>query len=159
LAGLAAVVLLAALGLGNLTGILVLAPVAAMLLAAPGAGHPHDGRLDWLVPLVLLAGQYVYLTALGFSAGVPGPVTFAMISLVALRQLDVACRARLAGWPPQRSRLGWDGRLVVVGIAALLGVATFAYLALAAYLGWLLCRASLSGWLAVKEPDMSARHE
>jgi len=159
LAGLAAVVLLAALGLGNLTGILVLAPVAAMLLAAPGAGHPHDGRLDWLVPLVLLAGQYVYLTALGFSAGVPGPVTFAMISLVALRQLDVACRARLAGWPPQPSRLGWDGRLVVVGIAALLGVATFAYLALAAYLGWLLCRASLSGWLAVKEPDMSARHE
>jgi Family of unknown function (DUF5941) len=159
LAGLAAVVLLAALGLGNLTGILVLAPVAALLLAAPGAGHPHDGRLDWLVPLVLLAGQYVYLTALGFSAGVPGPVTFAMISLVALRQLDVACRARLAGWPPQRSRLGWDGRLVVVGIAALLGVATFAYLALAAYLGWLLCRASLSGWLAVKEPDMSAQHE
>jgi Family of unknown function (DUF5941) len=159
LAGLAAVVLLAALGLGNLTGILVLAPVAAMLLAAPGAGHPHDGRLDWLVPLVLLAGQFVYLTALGFSAGVPGPVTFAMISLVALRQLDVACRARLAGWPPQRSRLGWDGRLVVVGIAALLGVATFAYVALAAYLGWLLCRASLSGWLAVKEPDLSARPE
>jgi uncharacterized protein DUF5941 len=159
LAGLAAVILLAALGLGNLTGILVLAPVAAMLLAAPGAGHPHDGRLDWLVPIVLLAGQYVYLTALGFSAGVPGPVTFAIISLVALRQLDVACRARLAGWPSQRSRLGWEGRLVVVGIAALLGVVTFAYVALAAYLGWLLCRASLSGWVAVKEPEMSARPE
>ena len=33
--------------------------------------------------------------------------------------------------------------------------AMFAYLALAAYLGWLLCRASLSGWLAASEPDIS----
>jgi hypothetical protein len=38
-------------------------------------------------------------------------------------------------------------------------VATFAYVALAAYLGWLFCRATLSGWLAVQEPDMRARQE
>lgn len=179
LAGLAAVGLLAVLGLGNLTGLLALAPVAAMLLAAPGASHPHDGRLDWLVPLVLLGAQYIYLAAIGFSAGVPGPVTFGLISVVALRQLDVACRARqragaaganaagagaaganaagaiAAGWPTQPSGLGWDGRILVVGLAALLGFVTFAYLALAAYLGFLLCRAVLSGWLAVREPYFS----
>ena len=161
LAGLAAVGLLAVLGLGNLTGLLALAPVAAMLLAAPGASHPHDGRLDWLVPLVLQGAQYIYLAAIGFSAGVPGPVTFWLISVVALRQLDVACRARqqagagAAGWPTQPSGLGWDGRLLVVGLAALLGFVTFAYLALAAYLGFLLCRSVLSGWLVVREPYLS----
>jgi hypothetical protein len=156
LAGLAATVLLAALGLGNLPGVLVFAPVAAMLLAAPGAGHPHDGRFDWVVPLVLQAGQYIYLAALGFSAGVPGPVTFGLTSMVALHQLDVACRARQeARWPGQRAGLGWDGRMLAMGLAAQLGLATFAYLALTAYLGWLLCRASLSGWLIVAEPDIS----
>ncbi len=156
LAGLAAAVLLVALGVGNLTGILVLAPVAAMLLAAPGAGHPHDGPVDWLVPLLLQAGQYIYLAALGFSAHVPGPVTFALISVVALRQLDVACRApQRTGWPAQPAGLGWDGRILAVAFAAMLGLVTFAYLALTAYLGWLLCRVSLSGWLAAREPDIS----
>ena len=156
LAGLSAIVLLAALGMGNLTGVLVLAPVAALLLAAPGAGHPHDGRLDWLVPLMLLVGQYIFLVALGLSGGVPGPVMFGMISVVALRQLDVARRAsQQAGWPAQPSGLGWDGRIVLVGLAAVLGFVTFAYLALTAYLGLLLCRVSVSGWLAVREPPIS----
>ena len=156
LAGLSAIVLLAALGLGNLTGVLLLAPVAAMLLAAPGAGHPHDGRLDWLVPLMLLVGQYIFLVALGLSGGVPGPVMFGMISVVALRQLDVARRAsQQAAWPAQPSGLGWDGRIVLVGLAAVLGFVTFAYLALTAYLGLLLCRVSVSGWLAVREPPIS----
>ena len=156
LAGLSAIVLLAALGMGNLTGVLVLAPVAALLLAAPGAGHPHDGRFDWLVPLVLLAGQYIFLVALGLSGGVPGPVMFGMISVVALRQLDVARRAsQQTWWPAQPSGLGWDGRIVLVGLAAVLGFVTFAYLALTAYLGWLLCRVSVSGWLAVREPRIS----
>src|ERR1022692_1146681 len=81
LAGLSAIVLLAALGMGNLTGVLLLAPVAAMLLAAPGAGHPHDGRLDWLVPLMLLVGQYIFLVALGLSGGGPGPGVFGVISV------------------------------------------------------------------------------
>ena len=171
LAGLAATVLLATLGLGNLTGLLAFAPVFAMLLAAPGASHPHDGRLDWLVPLVLQAAQCIYLAALGFAAGVPGPVTFGLIGVVALRQLDVACRARpqagagaagaevagagVAGWPAQRSGLGWDGRILVVGLAALLGFVTFAYLVLTAYLGFLLGRAALSGWLAARESHIS----
>jgi Family of unknown function (DUF5941) len=160
LAGLAATALLAGLGLGNLPGILVPAPVAVMLLAASGASHPHDGGLDWLVPLVLLAGQYVYLAALGFAAGVPGPVTFALVGAVALHQLDVACRARQrARWPAQRAGMGWDGRIAAAGFGALLGIATFAYLALTAYLGWLLCKACLSGWLYAREPDIPANSE
>ena len=153
-AGLTATVLLATLGLHDLAGLVLLTPVAAMLLAAPGSAHPHDGPLDWLTPLVIQAGQYVYLAALGFAKGVPGPLTFALISLVALRQLDVAYRARHpmpAGDP--RGGIGWEGRMLVAGVGAMLGVATFCYLALAVYLIWLLSSGSLASWLAARVPS------
>ena len=54
-AGLAATCALAWLGMRNLPGILLLTPLVVMLLAGFGATHPHDGRLDWLTPAVLLA--------------------------------------------------------------------------------------------------------
>src|SRR5690349_2445887 len=57
LVGLLVTGMLAALGLGNLPGILVLTPIEAMMLAALGSRHPHDGRLDWLAPALLLAGE------------------------------------------------------------------------------------------------------
>jgi hypothetical protein len=153
-AGLAATSLLAVVGLRGLSGVVMLAPVAAMLLAAPGAGHPHDGRLDWLVPPALQAGQYIYLAALGFAAGVPGPLTFALVCVIALRHLDVAYRARhRMGWRPRYAGagLGWEGRMLAAGVAELLGIATFAYLVLTAYLGVLLGWICLSSWYSVRE--------
>jgi len=150
-AGLVATVLLAMLGLGDLAGPVLLTPVAAMLLAAPGSAHPHTGPLDWLTPAVIQAGQYIYLAALGFARGVPGPVTFALIGLVALRQLDVAYQA----WHPRpgpgpQGGLGWEGRMLAAGTGAMFGIATFSYLALAAYLGWQLGTGALSGWFALR---------
>ena len=140
-AGLSATVLLAALGLGSLDGLVLLTPVAAMLLAAPGSAHPHDGPLDWLAPVVIQAGQYIYLAALGFAIGIPGPVTFGLIGLVALRQLDVAYQARSPLGPRgARGSLGWEGRMLVAGFSAMVGLGTVGYLALMVYLGWLLCR-------------------
>jgi hypothetical protein len=151
LAGLTATVLLATLGLGDLAGLVLLTPVAAMLLAAPGSAHPHDGPLDWLTPLVIQAGQYVYLAALGFAKGVPGPLVFALTGLVALRQVDAAYRARHpmpAGDP--RGGIGWEGRMLVAGVGAMLGVATLSYLALTVYLLWLLWSGSLASWMAAR---------
>jgi hypothetical protein len=147
-AGLTATVLLAVLGLGSLDGLVLLTPVAAMLLAAPGSAHPHDGPLDWLAPVIIQAGQYIYLAALGLAIGIPGPVTFGLIGLVALRQLDVAYQA----WHPlgprgARGSLGWEGRMLVAGFSAMVGLGTAGYLALMVYLGWLLCGNGLSGWL------------
>jgi hypothetical protein len=157
-AGLTATVLLATLGLHDLAGLVLLTPVAAMLLAAPGSAHPHDGPLDWLTPLVIQAGQYVYLAALGFAKGVPGPLTFALTALVALRQLDVAYRA---GHPmpvgAPRGGIGWEGRMLVAGVGAMLGGATVCYLALAVYLIWLLSSGSLASWLAVRAHRSGAR--
>jgi hypothetical protein len=150
-AGLTATVLLATLGLHGLAGLVLLTPVAAMLLAAPGSAHPHDGPLDWLTPLVIQAGQYAYLAALGFAKGVPGPLIFALIGLVAVRQLDAAYRARYpmpAGEP--RGGIGWEGRMLAAGAGAMLGVGPLTYLALTVYLLWLVSSGSLASWLAIR---------
>ena len=107
-AGLAATLLLAWLGMRNLPGLLLLTPVVVMLLAAFGSRHPHDGRLDWLTPAVLLAGQMVYFAAVGFSFRVPPPVTFTLCGrsrCITSSLLAVAGRT-LA----RRPTPGWAGR-------------------------------------------------
>jgi Family of unknown function (DUF5941) len=132
---------LAFLGLGNLPGVLILAPVAAMLLAALGARHPHDRRLDWLVPSLLLVGEGVFLTGLGFDRHVWLPVIFALLAAVITRHADLAYRARSGqGIPDDAFGLGWDGRMLVAGLAGWLGVVPYAYAVLGAWL-WL-----LAGW-------------
>ncbi len=134
LVALAAVALLAHLGLRDLPGFLTLAPPLMMLVAAPGSSHSHDGRLDWLVPAVLLGAQYIYITALGFASGVPAAVTFLLAAVVADATI-AGPRSPPAPRPPRRPEwLGWEGRMLVCGLGAAVGVAMFAYLALAAYL-------------------------
>jgi hypothetical protein len=144
LLGLAATAVLVAMGLRNLASLLVLTPVVVLLLAAPGASHRHDGRLDWIVPAVLQAGQLLYIAALGFAFRVPGPITFAVCGLIALYYavavgpVSLADSGRPDGAeqdPAARPGLGWEGRMLAAGIPAMLGIATFGYLVFAAYLG------------------------
>jgi hypothetical protein len=138
-AGLAATSFLAWLGMRNLPGLLLLTPLVVMLLAAFGSGHPHDGRLDWLVPAVLVGGQLVYIAAVGFSFGVPAPVTFTLCALVALRYVDLARRDRPSPARAADTRPGWEGRMLAVGIGAMLGITTVAYVVLAVYVAALVC--------------------
>jgi len=148
LVGLFVTCVLTALGLGNLPGILVLTPVEAMLLAALGASHPHDGRLDWLVPALLEAGECVFLAALGFSHRVPAVLVFAVLAGLVMRHLDLAYRARSGrGIPADRFGLGWDGRMLLAGLAAMIGIVPVVYAALSGYLVVLFCWDFLSGWL------------
>ena len=150
-AGLAATSFLAWLGMRNLPGLLLLTPVVVMLLAAFGSRHPHHGRLDWLTPAVLLAGQLVYFAAVGFSFRVPPPVTFALCALVALHYVELAGR----GWPDAGrapdTRLGWEGRMFVAGLGAMIGIAMVAYLALSAYLVVLVCSKIMTSRLVARE--------
>ena len=139
---------LAFLGVANLPGLLVLAPVAAMLLAALGACHPHDGRLDWLVPSLLLAGEGIFLTGLGFARHVWLPMIFALLAAVVVRHADIAYRARSGrGVPADKFGLGWDGRMLVAGFAAVFGFVPFVYAALAVWLWLLTAWDFLGAWL------------
>jgi hypothetical protein len=159
LVGLLVTCMLTALGLRNLPGILILAPAEAMLLASLGSSHLHDGSNDWRIPTLLQAGEYIFLAAAGYAGGVPAPVTFGLIAAVALRHLDMAWRARnrvplswfmgehwvrlpRADW----RGFGWEGRMILAGIALMGGVAPILYMALAAYLGALEAADFLAGW-------------
>jgi Family of unknown function (DUF5941) len=139
---------LAVLGVANLPGLLIFGPVFAMLLAALGARHPHDGRLDWLVPSLLLTGEGVFLAGLGFARHVWLPVIFALLAAVVTRHADLAWRAR-AGRPVPADKFGfgWDGRMLLAGFAAVLGFVPFAFAVLAAWLWLLAAWDFLGAWL------------
>jgi Family of unknown function (DUF5941) len=145
--GLLVTSVLAALGLRNLSGILLLTPVEAMLLAAFGSWHPHGGRGDWLVPPLIQAAEYVFVAEVGFAAHQWPPMTFALVAAAGFRHLDVAYRARggLASGIDRRG-LGWEGRMIVVGIAAAAGGLVVVYPALTLYLWWLNIRDWTVGW-------------
>jgi hypothetical protein len=157
--GLLVTCMLTALGLGNLPGILVLTPAEAMLLAGLGSSHLHDGSWDWRVPPMLHIGEYVYLTAVGYTGHVPALVTFGLIGAVGMRHLDMAYRAR--NWVPLswfrgKERLGlpradwrgfgWEGRMIVAGCALAAGITPVVYGILAVYLGLLSAVDYLAGW-------------
>jgi hypothetical protein len=147
--GLLVTAVLCILGLGNLPGILLLTPAEAMLLAAFASWHPHDGRRDWLVPPLLQAAEYVFLAELGFAGHVWPPLTFAVVAATGLRHLDLAYRVRggLAAGIDRRG-FGWEGRMLVAGIATAVGIAPLAYVALGLYLWWRLGRDWMVGWSA-----------
>jgi hypothetical protein len=174
---------LAALGMGNLSGVLLLTPVEAMLLAGLGSSHPHDGRLDWLVPAAIQAAEYLFLAALAFTHKVPPPLVFALVAAVVLRHLDVAYRARhrifwpptgrirtfsaayRLTWPPtaadgrpaDMSGLGWEIRMLVLAVGVAVGIAPVASVLLAGYLWGLLARDFLTRWLGVRDqPGLAA---
>ena len=146
--GLLVTSVLAALGMANLPGILILTPVEAMLLASLGSWHPHDGPWDWMAPPLLLAGEFVFIAALGLAQQVPPVIIMALLAAVVLRHVDVAFRARNAqGISADLYGLGWDGRMLLLGLAALSEVVPFAYYGLAGYLWLLFAWDFLGGWL------------
>jgi hypothetical protein len=163
-AGVSAIALLAVLGLGGLPDIVALAPLMALLLAAPGSAHPHDGPADWLAPILLALGQFVYLAALGFGRQVPSPVVFALCALTATWYVGIATWSQVLATVPGSAvpgsavpgsavpgsarpmgGLGWESRAFVVTFVAIAGIATVGYLGLSLYLGVLICRTVMAG--------------
>jgi hypothetical protein len=176
-AGVTVATVLSVVGVNGFAGAMVLAPVVAMALAGLGSANPHDGRFDWLVPPTLQFGQFVFLAALALAGNVPSPVTFALVAVIALHYYDIVYRA----WPdvtageggagsqaaptgvataPQwlsRAGLGWDGRMLVAGLGAMLGANTLTFVLLAVYLWMLFGWESLTGWIGVLRSDRAAR--
>lgn len=138
-------------GFGDLTGVTLFAPAAALLLSGVASAHPHDGRFDWIVPPLLHGAEYLYLFALGYGSGVPGPLVFALVALVVLHHGSAVRRAR-HGVPPsgwaRRAMLGWDGRMLLIAAGGAMGWFPFTYGLLLGYLTVLLVWETATSWLA-----------
>lgn len=153
-AGITAVLILA--DVVGQAGSLLFSPVAALLMTGPTSSHPHDGRLDWLVPPIMRAIEYGYLAALGFALDVPEPLIYVLIAVLAYHHYDIVYRTRQRLWPPEwlfRAGLGWDGRMLIAAVSAFASHTTFAYAALAAYLGVLFGVESVSAWARTERGD------
>jgi hypothetical protein len=136
-------------GVGGEGGLALFAPVVALLLTGPASTHPHDGRLDWLVPPMIRAIEYGYLAVLGFAHGVSEPLIYVLIAVLAYHHYDTVYRTRQKLWPQEwvfRAGLGWEGRMLIVAAAGFVGVLPFAYAALATYLGVLFVVESVLTW-------------
>ena len=93
----------------------------------------------------------------------PPTATFALVAAIALYHLDLAYRARNELVPSEdgpfvreegelsysdRAGFGWDGRMIVCGLAAVAGILPMIYPLLALYLLGLMGRDWLAGWSA-----------
>lgn len=146
-------------GVDGQTGLVLLAPVLALLLAGPGSTHPHTGRLDWAAPVIIRVIEYGYLATVGFSHGVPKPLAYALLVVLAFHHYDTVYRTRQRLWPAAwvfGAGLGWDGRMLIAGIAAIVHIATLMYAVLTVYLGILFVAESIHTWSRTNQRGVMA---
>jgi len=149
--GMVVTLVLVLSGVSDLPGITLLTPVVATLLAGLAAGHPHDGRLAWLVPPTLRITEYTFIVVVGLASDAPRPVVYVLLAALAYHHYDLVYRVRQRIAPPgwlNAAGLGWDGRMLVIAVGALLGWDAFAFEALAGYLWLLFAAESVKSWLA-----------
>jgi hypothetical protein len=72
---------------------------------------------------------------------------------VVVRHIDLACRARAGlGIAADLYGLGWEGRMLLAGVAAVAGIVPLAYAVLSGYLWLLFIWDFLTEWLAPAAP-------
>ncbi|MGW5668908.1 DUF5941 domain-containing protein [Micromonospora sp. NPDC003776] len=106
------------------------------LLAALGVRATPDGPLDWLVPAALRAGEYLFAIAVGVAGEVSPWLIFGYVFVLTLHHYDLIARLekRQVAPPLHAASLGWEGRSVLLGLAAIAGIASIALATLGAYL-------------------------
>jgi hypothetical protein len=151
-AGAAALVVGVALD-GTTTGWPTVLGVAGFVVALTGGlVRPPRRRLQWVVSPLLRAGEYGLLVILGWRAGGAGAVVaFGLQCALAFHHYDTVYRLRqgIAGAPAalQRLGLGWDGRMLLVLGASLLGVFAPVAVVLAVWCALLFVTDSVGQWL------------
>jgi hypothetical protein len=126
----AAGVLVAVLATGRLgrddATLPLLVTALLVLVAGLSAGTRHTGALDWLVPAALRAAEYLTVVAVGLIGRVPPPVVFALLFALALHHYDLTARMEkgTAQHGGSRAWFGWDGRVVLLVVAALPGASS-----------------------------------
>ncbi|MEV2266904.1 DUF5941 domain-containing protein [Nonomuraea africana] len=146
-------------GVGGTDGLAVFAPAVTLLLAGPGSSHPHDGRLDWLVPPILRMTEYVFVAAVCFGHDLHPVLIFALLGAMAFHHYDLVYRIRQRVYPPPwlaTAGLGWDGRMLAVAVGVIIGQMTAMCVLLAVYLWCLFGWESLTCWLAAPRSGVDA---
>ncbi|MBZ9599095.1 CDP-alcohol phosphatidyltransferase family protein [Streptomyces erythrochromogenes] len=103
---------------------LIAVAVICTMTAGLAVAAPLGGALDWLIPPLFRAGEYVTVLALAAKADVPGalPAAFGLIAAVAYHHYDTVYRIRGGtGAPPHwlvRTIGGHEGRVLLTTVLA-----------------------------------------
>jgi phosphatidylglycerophosphate synthase len=150
-AAVAALVLVVALLAGWIEPPAKVALVVVALVVL-GAGLPararHGGPLDWLIPAALRAAEYLFVVAVGLSGSVPTPVVYLLIFMLTLHHYDLVARME-KGAPTGRATgdpLGWDGRVVLLTVGALAGIAVDGMVVLTVVVGGMFLVNTIADW-------------
>ncbi|MDG4795807.1 DUF5941 domain-containing protein [Micromonospora sp. WMMD1082] len=134
-------------------------PVAllVLLVAAAGAGAAHNGPLDWLVPAALRAAEYLFAIAVGVIGGAPAWLIFGYVLVLTLHHYDLVARLekRQPAPPLHAATLGWEGRSVVLALAAIAGIVSIGLATLGVYLLALFVGSVVLAWVVL--PARAAR--
>jgi hypothetical protein len=162
LAALLAVVAMAVAGVLDDGPVLIVPALVMVVLVLPTAARDHLGKLDWLVPPLIRATEFLIVILVGLAADAPKWLLFVLLYVVGYHTYDTVYRTRQGIWPPDwvfRAGLGWEIRLLLLGAGAALGVLTWVLAALTLYLGVLFAIESVTSWVRLDKASASKAQE
>jgi hypothetical protein len=145
-------------GLASLLGI-----GAFLVLGMLGAGARAHPRIQWLVPPMLRAGEYVIVAVLAWRTGPTEMwLAYLLLAVMAFHHYDIVYRLRHQRMAPSRlvSRLcgGWEGRVIVITAATIAGVLAPVLIAMAAWCGALYLSESMRSWVVLAFDETRRAH-
>ncbi|MFC4529427.1 DUF5941 domain-containing protein [Sphaerisporangium dianthi] len=163
--GLATLLAVAAIGASGVLsagrGPIMLLPVLVMvLLMVPTAPRDHLGRFDWLVPPLIRGTEFLTIIVLGLAADMPKWLLYVLIYVVGYHTYDTVYRTRQSIWPAPwvfQAGLGWEVRLLLLGVGAALGVLTWVVAVMSVYLGVLFAIESITSWVGLDKQSALAQ--
>ncbi|MBT2229428.1 DUF5941 domain-containing protein [Nonomuraea sp. NEAU-A123] len=159
LIALLAVVAITVAGVLKPGPILLVPPLLMLLLVLPTAPRDHLGRLDWLTPPLLRGAEFLTIIVVGLAADVPKWLLFVLVYVVGYHTYDTVYRTRQSIWPPAwvfHAGLGWELRLLIIGVGAALGWLTPVLAVLTAYLFVLFAVESVTSWVRLDKASAQA---
>ncbi|MEV5409395.1 DUF5941 domain-containing protein [Thermopolyspora sp. NPDC052614] len=162
---LVALIAVAALGFtGTLdvgTGPIMLVPALIVVaLVVPTMPRDHLGRFDWLVPPLVRAVEFLTILLVALAADAPKWLLFVLIYVIGYHTYDTVYRTRQSIWPPAwvfQAGLGWECRLLIIGVGAAIGQLTIVMAVLTAYLAVLFAVESITSWVRLDKSSTNAQ--
>lgn len=127
-----------------------------------GAGRQHP-RIQWLVPPLLRGGEYGIVAVLTLRTDASALwIAYTMLAIVAFHQYDIVYRLRHQRKAPPAAITqlggGWEGRTLIVTLAAAAGVLTPTLAILALWCGALFVSESMRSWVTLALDETRRSH-